>query len=111
MIIAVDFDGTLCKNEWPDIGVPNDILIHYLQARKQQGDKLILWTCRTDQMLDDAIAWCTTLGLTFDAINDNLPESKERFCGNSRKIFADLYIDDRAHGYDRTQFAIFRYEE
>ena len=29
-IIAVDFDGTLCENKWPEIGEPNTELIGYL---------------------------------------------------------------------------------
>lgn len=44
---AVDFDGTLCENRWPEIGKPNQELIGYLVGRRQQGDKVILWTCRS----------------------------------------------------------------
>lgn len=50
-IIAVDFDGTLCENNWPEIGGPNEELIEYLHNRKKDGDKLILWTCRVGDML------------------------------------------------------------
>ena len=46
IIIAVDFDGTLCKNCWPDIGEPNHKLIDYLMECYFNGAKLILWTCR-----------------------------------------------------------------
>lgn len=95
-IIAVDFDGTLCKNEWPGIGEPNQKLIDYLIREKKLGTKLILWTCRSGTHLADAVNWCTQRGLEFDAINDNLPERVEMFGDNCRKIFANLYIDDRA---------------
>ena len=50
-IIAVDFDGTLCENKWPEIGTANEELIEYLRDRQKNGDKLILWTCRVDDML------------------------------------------------------------
>ena len=96
MIIAVDFDGTLCKNAWPDIGEPNWELIELLKKRQAEGDKLILWTCRTGKQLVNASKWCSERGLIFDALNDNLPESIEMFGNNSRKVFADMYIDDKS---------------
>ena len=94
-VIAVDFDGTLCKNDWPGIGEPNLKLIEQLKKFKAESCKLILWTCRSDMMLDAAVSWCSEQGLTFDAINDNLPEYIKLFGNNSRKVLADIYIDDK----------------
>lgn len=93
-IIAVDFDGTLCANKFPDIGAPNQALIDYLKSEKKFGRKLILWTCRVGDRLDLAVEWCKTHGLEFDAVNENLPEIVEMYGGESRKIYADWYIDD-----------------
>ena len=76
-IIAVDFDGTLCYSNWPELGAPNTILIDYLLQEKAAGNKLILWTCRAGKALTDATEWCCEQGLTFDAVNDNLPEIVE----------------------------------
>lgn len=73
-IIAVDFDGTLCKNKWPGIGEANKEMITYLKDRQENGDKLILWTCRVDDMLKNAIDWSADQGLIFDAVNENLPD-------------------------------------
>lgn len=97
-IIAVDFDGTLCKEEWPNIGKPNESVINYIKEQRAEGAKVILWTCREGELLDAAIRWCKEQGLEFDAINDNIPEAAEVFGGNSRKIYADEYIDDKAAG-------------
>lgn len=94
-IIAVDFDGTLCENKWPDIGEPMYGTISYLLKEQKQGAKLILWTCRIDDMLQKAVAWCADKGLIFDAVNENLPEIIESFGSDTRKIFANEYIDDR----------------
>lgn len=74
-IIAVDFDGTLCENKWPEIGMPNEELIEYLKKRQTNGEKLILWTSRNEEQTQDAVEWCKKYGLIFDAVNDNLPES------------------------------------
>ena len=60
------------------------------------GAKLILWTCREGELLDKAVAWCEERGLFFDAVNDNIPESIEKYGNNCRKVSADIYIDDRS---------------
>ena len=96
MIIAVDFDGTLCSDSYPNIGTANTQLIRTLQKKQELGDKLILWTCRAGERLAEAVEWCRTKGLVFDAINDNLPEMIVLWGNNSRKISADIYLDDKA---------------
>ena len=95
-VIAVDFDGCLCERKWPGIGAANWNAINALIRRKAEGDKIILWTCRDGEMLEDAVTWCYNRGLKFDAVNDNLEENKEHFGNNTRKVFADEYWDDKA---------------
>ena len=96
-IIAVDFDGTLFDTEWPSIiKEPNTELIDWLNYRKAcHEDRIILWTCRCGKDLDVAVDACAKQGLIFDAVNENLPDMIEKFGGDSRKIFADIYIDDK----------------
>lgn len=93
-IIAVDFDGTLFENKYPHIGKPNIKLINKLIKRQNKGDKIILWTCREGQELTNAINACKVFGLEFNAINDNVSEIIEAWGENTRKIFANIYIDD-----------------
>jgi hypothetical protein len=95
-IIAVDFDGCLCTNAWPEIGEPNTKLIYRLKFRRAHGDKLILWTCREGDKLREAVEWCRKHHLEFDAVNENLPEMNALYGNDSRKIGADRYIDDKA---------------
>ena len=95
-VIAVDFDGCLCENKWPDIGEPHEDVIQALLDEQFAGAKLILWTCRTDEMLEAAIEWCKKFSLEFDAFNSNLPESIEYFQSDSRKVWATEYWDDKA---------------
>lgn len=95
-IIAVDFDGCLCKNAWPEIGEANAELIDGLKFSRATGDKLILWTCREGKALDEAVTWCNAQGLGFDAVNANLPEMIAMYGNDSRKIGADWYLDDKA---------------
>lgn len=96
MIIAVDFDGTLCKDAYPLIGTPNKTLIDLLKNRKQRyNDSLILWTCRTGEHLKEALHWCEIFELHFDAVNENLPHIQREWGGDTRKVYADIYIDDK----------------
>ncbi len=95
-VIAADFDGCLCENMWPEIGRPNSLVISALIRERQNGVKLILWTCREGDLLNDALAWCKEYGLEFDAVNDNLPENIEQYGNNCRKVWADEYWDDKS---------------
>lgn len=92
-IVAVDFDGTLCRKEkFPAIGEPNTELISWLIHKQLAGVKVILWTCREGENLNAAVEWSRKHGIVFDAVNSNVCT----FDTESRKIYADLYIDDRA---------------
>lgn len=93
-IIAVDFDGTLVENKFPEVGNINWPVWSAIHAAKQRGAKIILWTSRTGESLEHAVEFCYKHGLTFDAINDNLPEVKA-LGWDARKVFATYYIDDR----------------
>lgn len=93
-VIAIDFDGVLCENEWPNIGKPNASIIELVKQLKQQYI-IILWTCREGKDLNEAIEWCKQYNLQFDYINDNAKERIEQYHHNSRKISADYYLDDK----------------
>lgn len=96
MIIAVDFDGTIVKDDYPFIGDPIPGAIDTLKKLKKEGYQLVLWTCRTGQKLAEAIKYCAENGIRFDAINENIRYRIVAYNGSdSRKISADLYIDDR----------------
>lgn len=90
MIYAVDFDGTLCIN-----GAPNTALFSFLRSVQMRGDIVILWTCRGEKSLGEAVRFCAENGLKFSAINENIPPIVKKFGYNPRKIFADKYIDDK----------------
>ncbi len=94
--IAIDFDGCLCTNAYPEIGEPNWPVIKRAQAEQRAGAGLILWTCREDQLLLDAIAACEGWGLTFDGVNESLPDWIDAFKTQPRKVSATEYWDDKA---------------
>lgn len=100
-IIAVDFDGTIVKDNYPKIGEPNLRMIAVLKNLSKMGVKLILWTCRDDDLAQEAVEFCKSYGLEFNAVNENVIESKTLTGNDNRKVYADLYIDDKAISHDR----------
>lgn len=95
-VIAIDFDGCLCENAWPEIGTPHMEVIDAALQAQRKGAALVLWTCRNGDLLASAVEWCRERGLFFDAVNENLPERLEYYGGDPRKISADEYWDDCA---------------
>lgn len=96
-IWAVDFEGTLTvRSKYPEIGKPNVSVIELLKMARLQGVKLILWTCREGNYLTEAIEWCKDFGLEFDAVNQNIPSAIEFLGRDTRKVIADIYIDDKS---------------
>ncbi len=95
--IAVDFDGTIVEHEYPEIGKEMLFAFQTLKELEKLGARLILWTFRAGKELDEAVEYCRKNGIEFYAVNKNYPE--EVFDGSiSRKIDADIYIDDRNIG-------------
>jgi hydroxymethylpyrimidine pyrophosphatase-like HAD family hydrolase len=95
--IAVDFDGTIVDHEYPAIGKEKLFAFQTLKELEKLGARLILWTFRAGKELDEAVEYCKKNGIEFYAVNSNYPE--EVYDGKiSRKIDADIYIDDRNIG-------------
>lgn len=97
LTIAVDFDGTIVEDQYPKIGKPKLFAFETLRKLQENGHRLILWTYRNGKTLDDAVAFCKQNGIQFYAVNKSFPE--EKFDPTySRKINADVFIDDRNIG-------------
>jgi hydroxymethylpyrimidine pyrophosphatase-like HAD family hydrolase len=94
MIIAVDFDGTIVEHKYPALGKEIPFAIKTLKLFQKKGHKLILWTYRSGKELDEAVKFCEDRGLVFHAVNNNY-DGEEFDNTYSRKIYADIYIDDR----------------
>ena len=99
MTIAVDFDGTIVENRYPAIGRENPFAVRTLKMLQEEGHFLILWSCREGEEMDAALDWCRQRGLEFYAVNKDFPEENEKEnLSFSRKIKADMFIDDRNVG-------------
>lgn len=98
MIIAIDFDGVINASPYPEVGVLVGGVRRAMKKLKRDGHYLIVWTCREGQDQTDAVNFMLAKDIPFDAINANHKANIEEHCNDSRKIYADLYIDDRQLG-------------
>ena len=99
MLIAVDFDGTIVEHRYPAIGREIPLAIETLRRLASEHHKRVLWTGREGRLLEEAIAFCRERGLEFYAVNRDYPEEESgRNNHYSRKLKADLFIDDRNLG-------------
>lgn len=101
--VAVDFDGTLCADAFPEVGAPNRAVIDYVKKLAADGSKIILYTSRengTRKLLDEAVAFCKAQEIPLYAVNENPGNPHAAKIGlkpsDGRKVYADLYIDDKA---------------
>lgn len=99
MTIAVDFDGTIVEHRYPSIGREIPFATDTLKMLIKENHRLILWTVREGNLLEEALEWCKNRGVTFYAVNRDYPEEEPQNNNHfSRKLKADLFIDDRNIG-------------
>ena len=97
MTIAVDFDGTIVEHKYPETGKEKPFAIQTLRTLQQEGNRIILFTSREGELLEDAVAYCHKKGLDFFAVNSNQP-ADALFPRQTSKVIADVYIDDKNLG-------------
>jgi len=96
-VLAIDFDGTIVDNKYPAIGKPKLFAFETLKKLQKKGFVLILWTYRSGRSLEEAVEFCRQEEIEFYAVNKSYPE--EDYSEDiSRKINADVFIDDRNVG-------------
>jgi len=98
MILAIDFDGTICRGKYPSIEGLQPYAKETINKLFDNGHYLIINTCRSGNQLLEAINWMLQQGIKFHRVNDNHPEQTALYNNNSRKIYAHLYIDDKNLG-------------
>ena len=99
MIIAIDFEGTIVEHRYTAIGKERPFAIETLKKLNKDGHRLILWTVREGRLLEEAVQFCRERGVEFYAVNRDYPEEEKEHNRNySRKLKADVWIDDRNVG-------------
>jgi guanylate kinase len=95
MHVAIDFDLTIVDSKYPEINelLPNaKEVINYIYDR---GHTIIINTCRANHYAENAKAYLDQMGVRYDFFNENDPKLIEKYGTDTRKISADVYIDDK----------------
>jgi hypothetical protein len=98
MILAIDFDGTICRGKFPNIDGLQPYAKEVINRLYKSGHYIIINTCRSGDQLTEAVNWMLQQGIPFNRVNDNHPDQSALYNNNSRKVNADVYIDDRNLG-------------
>ncbi len=98
MVIAIDFDGTVVEHRYPKIGDEIPFATETLKLLQKDQHRLVLWSVREGELLEEAVVWCRERGVEFYAVNRDYPEENLDHEGFSRKVKVDLFIDDRNLG-------------
>ena len=98
MTIAIDFDGTIVEHRYPEIGAEIPFAIETLKMLIKERHRLILWSVREGELLEEAVEYCRQRGVEFYADNKDYPEEKKTDKGYTRKLKVDMFIDDRNLG-------------
>ena len=101
MIIAVDFDGVIVEDKFPEVGKPDLKMVRLLRRAYKKGHSIVLWTCRVNDKLEAAIKECEYVRLPLTVINSADPGNLAEYGTDPRKVYADLYIDDKSVGYSK----------
>lgn len=91
-VIAIDFDGTIVEDAYPNIGVVRDGAVGVINNLMEQGHEVIIWTCREVCEIEHSLY---RYGINFTTINENTPSMMERWGNDPRKVGADVFIDDK----------------
>lgn len=96
-VVAIDFDGTIVENEYPNIGPLKENAIRCIRLLKEIGCNIIITSCRTNTIIHPNLAERLTQVKIMKAFleRNNIPFD-EIDNGTQGKVDADVYIDDRA---------------
>ncbi len=108
-VIAIDFDGTIVEHMYPEIGPDVPQAFDWMKDLQAGGARLILWTMRDGEKLEEAVQHCRERGIEFWGINENPDQAETKWSG-SPKAFAHMYIDDLAAGCPRISGSVSKYE-
>lgn len=95
MILSIDFDGTICERNYPEVGEFREDAAYYMMKLYDDCHVIIINTCRSGKYEGMAQDFLDENGIRYHYINSNLPELITQYGQDCRKISADIYIDDK----------------
>lgn len=98
LILAIDFDGTIAKTDYPLIIGLMPHAKEVINKLSEDGHIIIVNSCRANQPAEMMRRFLDDHGILYHHINENSPHRIQTYGSDTRKISADLYIDDHNLG-------------
>jgi hypothetical protein len=96
--ISIDYDDTIVYQDFPNSGTIKPNAKEVINRLYNDGHHILIWTCRSKENLETAKKYLNECGVNYHLINHNLPTNIEKYGGDTRKMSAHIYIDDRQLG-------------
>jgi hypothetical protein len=98
MVIAIDFDDTIAYSNYPDILGIKPNAAEVIGKMHNEGNDIIVWTCRLGEPLEMAEAFLKENKILHHTVNKHIQRIMDKYGNDTRKIYADVYIDDKNLG-------------
>ena len=95
VVLAIDFDLTICMTDYPYLGPEREGAGDVIRKLYKEGYGIIINTCREGHALSGALHWLRDMGIPYDYYNCNFPHLIEKYGADTRKVSADMYVDDK----------------
>ncbi len=108
-IVIIDFDGTLCKFAFPEVGTVEPDVKAALEILKAKGYTIKIHSCRTATYWGNVFERCKHIDLIHEFLTINeIPFDEIILDWSMDKPIADVYIDDRGVRYEGNWMEIAR---
>jgi hypothetical protein len=97
VVVAVDFDGTITQGDsWPEMGPLSQGSKWFINQIIEDGYCVVIFTCREGALAEEAKEFLKLNDIRYMHFNENCSIRKDKYRNDTRKIGADVYIDDRS---------------
>ena len=96
LTISIDFDGCIVTLAYPQIGKVRNGAKAVITRWYNEGHTIVINSCRNGNMQKEMVIALVHNGIPFHYVNENSQALIDLYGGDTRKISADIYFDDRS---------------
>ena len=98
MFILSHFQHPTAASHFPPCGTIKPNAKEVINELYDAGHEIIIWTCRCDEPAEMAKQFLDGHGIKYHKFNEHMDRLIEQYGNDTRKIWADIYIDDKQLG-------------
>lgn len=94
LIVAVDFDSTLCPYKQYEIDVDSELIRQLVRELAHYGCTIIIWTAAEEERHPQVKQYLSDHAVPYHYFNEDAPTSRLKY--RTRKLYYNVLLDDRA---------------